>query len=136
VAATRAEERLVIGGALGTRAKGEPPVASWYAAAARALDALGVVGEGVRAFTGSVAQPPAKPRPSPRPEAFERIALPDWAHRDAPAESRPSRPLAPSALGDDEVSDPPPGPVLRAAAERGRLFHALFERLPSVAPAD
>src|SRR6185369_3723739 len=30
VALTRAEERLVIGGALGPRAKGVPPEASWY----------------------------------------------------------------------------------------------------------
>ncbi len=32
------------------------------------------------------------------------------------------------------MSDPPPGPAMRAAAERGRLFHALFERLPPVEP--
>jgi ATP-dependent helicase/nuclease subunit A len=35
----------------------------------------------------------------------------------------------------DEVADPPPSPALRAAAERGRLIHALFERLPPIAPA-
>ncbi|MFS2111211.1 PD-(D/E)XK nuclease family protein, partial [Sphingomonas sp. Sphisp140] len=44
--------------------------------------------------------------------------------------------LAPSSLGDDAVADPPPTPALRAAAERGCLLHALFERLPSVSPAD
>ena len=136
VAATRAEERLVIGGALGPRAKGEPPVSSWYAAAVRAFDALGVAGEGARSFTGSVTQTAARPRQVAAVEAAARVVLPDWAHRDAPAESRPSRPLAPSALGEDEVSDPPPGPAMRAAAERGRLLHALFERLPPVAPAD
>jgi len=65
-----------------------------------------------------------------------RVELPEWARRDAPVESRPSRPLAPSQLGEDEVSDPPPGPAMRAAAERGRLIHALFERLPPVAPVD
>ena len=136
VAATRAEERLVIGGALGPRAKGEPPVASWYAAASRAFDALGVAGEGPRVFTGRVAQPPVKPRAAAKAERIEAVVLPDWAQRPAPIESRPSRPLAPSAVGEDEVSDPPPGPAMRAAAERGRLFHALFERLPAVAPAD
>ncbi|MCP3736539.1 double-strand break repair helicase AddA [Sphingomonas sp. RP10(2022)] len=132
VAATRAEERLVIGGALGPKAKGEPPAASWYAAAARALTALGVDG----IFTGTAPQPPVKPRAATHGEAAEAIVLPDWAHRLAPAESRPSRPLAPSALGEDEVSDPPPGPAMRAAAERGRLYHALFERLPPVDPAE
>ena len=136
VAATRAEERLVIGGALGPRAKGEPPLSSWYAAAARALTDLGVAGEGVRTFTGKAVHAPVKPRPATRAAVAERVALPDWAHRDAPTESRPSRPLAPSQLGEDEVSDPPPGPAMRAAAERGRLIHALFERLPPVAPAD
>jgi ATP-dependent helicase/nuclease subunit A len=58
--------------------------------------------------------------------------LPDWVKRAAPVEARPSRPLAPSSLGEDLVADPPPGPVLRAAAERGRLIHALLERLPTV----
>ena len=135
VAATRAEERLVIGGALGPRAKGEPPVASWYAAASRAFAALGVEGEGPRVFTGRIAQAPVKPRAAARVERVEPVVLPDWALRPAPVESRPSRPLAPSAVGEDEVSDPPPGPAMRAAAERGRLFHALFERLPAVAPA-
>lgn len=135
VAATRAEERLVIGGALGPKAKGEPPVASWYAAAARALDTLGV-GEGAsRVFTGTGPQPPVKPRGAAQAAAHEPVTLPDWAHRPARSESRPSRPLAPSAIGEDEVIDPPPGPALRAAAERGRLFHALFERLPPVDPA-
>ena len=32
------------------------------------------------------------------------------------------------------MADPPPSPALRAGAERGRLIHALFERLPAVAP--
>ncbi|RZM11628.1 MAG: hypothetical protein EOP68_03240, partial [Sphingomonas sp.] len=71
VAATRAEERLVIAGALGPRAKGVPPENSWYAASDRALTALDVpVGEGARpertgdhqplfgACCGDVEQPP------------------------------------------------------------------------------
>ena len=32
------------------------------------------------------------------------------------------------------MADPPPTPAMRKAAERGRLLHALFERLPAVAP--
>ncbi|MGR6327613.1 double-strand break repair helicase AddA [Sphingomonas sp. XXL09] len=136
VAATRAEERLVISGALGPRAKGVPPEASWYAAAARAFDALGAVGEGARSFAGSEPQPPVKPRPPAVGETTERAAVPAWARQAAPQESRPPRPLAPSALGEDEVSDPPPAAAMRAAAERGRLYHALFERLPAVAPSD
>jgi ATP-dependent helicase/nuclease subunit A len=40
----------------------------------------------------------------------------------------------PSSLGEDDVADPPFPPGLREAAMRGRLLHALFERLPDVAP--
>ncbi len=67
--------------------------------------------------------PPSRPRP-----------VPGWLGKRAPIEARPPRPLAPSSLGEDLVGDPPPSPAMRAAAERGRLLHALFERLPSVAP--
>jgi ATP-dependent helicase/nuclease subunit A len=62
--------------------------------------------------------------------------LPDWLHRPAPAEERPPRPLAPSSLGEDDVADPPPGPAQRAAAERGKWLHALFERLPAAPPEE
>ncbi|MFZ5747356.1 MAG: double-strand break repair helicase AddA [Pseudomonadota bacterium] len=137
VAATRAEERLVIGGALGPQAKGEAPQMSWYRAAARAFDALEVPGgEGPRDFAGRVPQPPVPARPGAVAAKVAAAPLPEWATRAAPVESRPPRPLAPSAIGEDLVADPPPGPALRAAAERGRLLHALFERLPEIAPAD
>ena len=138
VAATRAEERLVVAGALGARAQGVSPVHSWYAAADRALTALGVA-EGVaeRVFT-EAGLPPREaavtPPRAPAPVA-PTVPLPDWSRRPAPTEARPPRPLAPSSLGDDAVADPPSGARLREAAERGRLIHALFERLPALAPA-
>jgi ATP-dependent helicase/nuclease subunit A len=59
---------------------------------------------------------------------------PAWLRKPAPKEARPPRPLAPSAVGLDLVPDPPPNPAMRFAAERGRLLHALFERLPAVPP--
>ncbi len=136
VAATRAEEKLVVAGALGPMAKGVPPAKSWYAASAAALDALGVPEGEVREFRGLNPQPPVAVKPRPAEIAAEVAVLPDWARRPAPEEARPPRPLAPSSLGDDAVADPPPTPALRAAAERGRLLHALFERLPSVSPAE
>ena len=132
VAATRAEERLVIAGALGASATAPPPD-SWYAAAAAAMTALGVTGEAARTFTGTVPQAPVAMAARGGAAAPPPAQLPDWARRPAPAEARPPRPLAPSALGEDAVVDPPPGPAMRAAAERGRLLHALFERLPAVA---
>ena len=64
------------------------------------------------------------------------MAKPDWLERRAPDEERPPRPLAPSSLGADTVADPPPGEDMRAAAERGRLLHRLFERLPDVMPEE
>ncbi len=137
VAATRAEERLVIAGALGPRAKGVPPENSWYAASDRALTALEVpMGEGARTFAGVEPQPAVIAKASASVEIRADANLPAWAHEPAPQEARPPRPLSPSALGDDAVSDPPPTPAMRVAAERGRLIHALFERLPAVAAAD
>lgn len=136
VAATRAEERLVIAGSLGPTAKGEPPQLSWYQAAVAGFDALGVPdGEGERRFCGMNPAQPVARRGAAVVEAATVAALPDWARAAAPVEARPPRPLAPSSLGDDLVADPPPGPALRAAAERGRLIHGLLERLPMVAVA-
>jgi ATP-dependent helicase/nuclease subunit A len=138
VAATRAEEKLAIAGSLSAKWNGTPPEASWYAAAARTLDALGVAPaeEGAdappRVFRGAVpaaAVPVRAAREAAVPAGGD---LPEWTRRMAPREQLPPRPLSPSAVGDDEVADPPPTPAMRAAAERGRLMHALFERLPAL----
>ncbi|MEG3177498.1 double-strand break repair helicase AddA [Sphingomonas sp. RB3P16] len=134
VAATRAEERLVIAGSLGPLAKGEPPEQSWYAASRRAMAALGIETEGAREFVGRTPQRPVAPDRRGARAVVPHDPVPDWASRPAPQEARPPRPLAPSSLGEDAVADAPPTPAMRAAAERGRLIHALFERLPSVAP--
>jgi len=136
VAATRAEERLEIAGSLGPRAKGVPSENSWYAAAEAALTALGAAEreEGPRrSFAGHDPQPPVRARLA-RSAETRTVALPDWAFQPAPKEARPPRPLAPSSVGEDDVSDPPPSVAMRTAAERGRLIHALFERLPALAP--
>ncbi|HWL47302.1 MAG TPA: UvrD-helicase domain-containing protein, partial [Sphingomonadaceae bacterium] len=140
VAATRAEERLYIGGALGVRARGEPAEDSWYQVLDRALAALGAEWEddalwsGARHYRGSEAAATGVARGDKAAVALPPPVLPDWLFRAAPREARPSRPLAPSALGVDRVADPPPSPAMLDAARRGRLLHALFERLPAVAP--
>ena len=140
VAATRAQERLVVAGALGPRARGVVPQESWHAAMERALAGLGA--EPVEDALWGSARHYQGDRPALAPVGAGRVvappsptALPTWLHRPAPQESRPPRPLAPSALGEDRVADPPPSPMLREAARRGRLLHALFERLPAVAVA-
>lgn len=135
VAATRAEERLEIAGALGPRANGAPSDNSWYAVADAALARLGATDtpDARRSFAGTRPQSAVTAKPKAEIVA-EPIDLPEWARQDAPIEARPPRPLAPSSIGDDDVPDPPPSAAMRAAAERGRLIHALFERLPAVAP--
>jgi len=137
VAMTRAEERLYIGGALGPADRKGPPQASWYSAAESALGGLGAdwIDDprwgrlrrwgAAELFTKAAARAAERDR-----------AVPDWLRAPAPVEARPPRPLAPSALGDEAFADPPPSPALRAAAERGRLLHQLFERLPDVPPSE
>jgi ATP-dependent helicase/nuclease subunit A len=130
VALTRAKERLVVAGVLPSR--GIKPD-SWHARLQAAMEGRGVAWEGeVLRYTGPGERRPARQaaakESSPSPE------LPAWLLRPAPAEARPPRPLAPSQIAEDADAAPPPGPELRAAARRGVLFHALFERLPGVAP--
>ncbi|HEX8448324.1 MAG TPA: PD-(D/E)XK nuclease family protein, partial [Allosphingosinicella sp.] len=133
VALTRAEERLYIGGALGPADRKGPPLSSWWTALDSALLGLGAEWRDdphwgrARRFGDPEFFTKATPRAA-RTEA----SLPGWIGRPAPTEARPPRPLAPSALGEDDVADPPPSPAMRVAAQRGRLLHALFERLPEV----
>lgn len=138
VAMTRAEERLYIGGALGPADKNGPPQASWFAAVDASIAALGCEWQDEplwgRARRFGDLERPARAVPAIRTE--QRIRLPQWLNSPAPLESRPPRPLAPSSIGEDDVADPPPSPEMRQAAERGRLLHQLFERLPGVDPAD
>jgi ATP-dependent helicase/nuclease subunit A len=135
VALTRAEERLYIGGALGARDRDGPAEASWYRAVETAVANLGGDWEDSASWQremrfGTLETPARRPAKPVEREAL----LPDWLNQPAPAEERPPRPLAPSSTGEDDVADPPPGPEQREAALRGRLLHALFERLPDVAP--
>ena len=134
VAATRAEERLYIGGSLGAADRNGPPERSWYNAADAALGGLGsewqedpLWGRSRRFGPAEVAEkaPPAAAAAAP-------ALLPQWLTQPAPAEARPPRPLAPSAPREDDVADPPPSQAMRDAAARGKLLHQLFERLPAV----
>ncbi|WP_311269774.1 double-strand break repair helicase AddA [Sphingobium sp. WCS2017Hpa-17] len=140
VALTRAEERLIVAGSLGPRAKGEVKSESWYGAVEGAMVSLGAEWEAdplwgqARRWHGSEVLLPKAAEPESVAEAIT-IAEPAWLRQPAPAEARPPRPLAPSAPVEDDVPYPPPTPAMRAAAERGRWLHALFERLPDL-PAD
>jgi ATP-dependent helicase/nuclease subunit A len=138
VAMTRAEERLYIGGSLGAADKSGPPEASWYAAADASLQGLGCEWSedpiwGRSRLYGDPKAGAGKATAKPeRPQA----GLPAWLRMPAPLEARPPRPLAPSSMGEDDVPYPPPSPGMRQAAERGKLLHQLFERLPAVPPSE
>lgn len=133
VALTRAEERLYVGGALGSRDRGVTPESSWHRAVENSLVGLGAdwaeaPGWGLEMRFGGFETPARRmPQASVKP-----LICPDWLRRDAPVEERPPRPLAPSSIGEDDVASPPPGPEQRQAALRGKLLHLLFERLPAV----
>jgi len=134
VALTRAEERLYVGGTLGLRDRGGPAAASWYRAVEGALAGLGAAWVDAPLWTRELRFGSFEDNAKTARKTFEREELfPEWLRRPAPVEERPPRPLAPSAIGADDVADPPPGAGQRAAAERGRLLHQLFERLPAAA---
>jgi len=137
VALTRAEERLYIGGALGPGDRNGPAQASWYSAVSTALDGLGCdwSQDPLWGRTCRLGESELQSKADRRRTVRDR-ALPAWLLSAAPAEPRPPRPLAPSAAPEDDVPNPPPGPEARSAAQRGKLLHALFERLPEVPEAE
>ncbi len=135
VAMTRAEEALFVGGSLGPREK-VPAPDSWYAR----LEGLFAADEwlddpiwGARLEHGEAPQPiPVDAKVAGSPSAS---ALPAWLSAQIGPEPRPTRPLAPSALGEDAAADPPFSPgANQSAARRGVLMHKLLERLPELVP--
>lgn len=136
VALTRAEEHLFVGGALKPRQQkagmGED---CWHVRIDQAMAKMGLAEkDGARCLAHLEdergAETAAKAGNDPGGP------LPDWLHISAPEESRPPRPLAPSAIRPaDSISDPPPSAEMHKARERGILLHSLFERLPPIAPA-
>jgi ATP-dependent helicase/nuclease subunit A len=142
VAITRAEERLIMGGALGVSRKGEAPSESWYVAIEQGMAALGCdwvedrnwgrVMRHVAADTSAAKSAPDAVSPSRRGEP-KTPAIPTWLFAPAPVEQRPPRPLVPSRLDDDDYGDAPVSAALQAAAERGKLIHSLFERIADAA---
>lgn len=144
VAITRAEERLIMGGALGAQNKGVAPADSWFAMMEGAMRALGhdweedarwgqvmrhVGKDGIAAAPPATSDQSAKDEPAP-------LDPPPWLFAPAPQEQRPPRPLVPSRLEDDDYGDAPPSLAMQAAATRGKLLHALFERITDEASLD
>ncbi|MEO7189144.1 MAG: double-strand break repair helicase AddA [Sphingomicrobium sp.] len=133
VALTRAIERLVVAG---VQPSGERVENCWHSRVERALQSLGAQpqtddrwGEVLR-YRGAVV--PRRVQAKAPPRALMPVTRPDWARTPAPPESRPPRPLAPSAIVEDRDALAPPSEQMREAARRGTLIHRLFERLPEV----
>lgn len=141
VAITRAEERLIMGGSLGSSRKGEAPADSWYTMLERGMTALGCRSDTDARWgslmrhvggDGATGVPQVSKKLEARHPAIQ-LEPPSWLFSKAPDEVRPPRPLVPSRLDDDDYGDAPASLALRAAAERGKLLHALFERVTGVA---
>jgi ATP-dependent helicase/nuclease subunit A len=136
VAMTRAEEALFIGGALGSNDKGEPHADSWYARLRAMFPTGSEVDDllwGARIDWGDPPQEVGPQIAAPQLELGE--VVPPWLNRPPEDDPRPPRPLAPSALGEEEAPDPPFPPGSGGeAARRGTLIHKLLERLPDVLP--
>lgn len=136
VAMTRAEEILVVAGVT-KKPDHSVPETSWHAALENILTNMGCDWEEAGQHWGKRRVHRANPGKWARREKAAKAALPPlifpaWAHAPAPEEARPPRPLAPSALGEDDVALPPQGTVRADAVTRGLLLHALFERLPPI----
>ena len=118
VAMTRAEELLVVAG---ISQEGRPLAAraSWHAAVDQVMEDMGIGWDDAGGRWGQkrvhAVNAKARARRRDKPAATAPVdVIPEWAHRPAPEEARPPRPLAPSALGEDDVADPPPqGAALR-----------------------
>ncbi len=138
VAMTRAEELLIV---TGTRKADELPEGNWHSAVDAVMESMGADWQDAGPRWGQKRVHAVHPKKWARPAkdkarpAVPAVSIPEWATRPAPEEARPPRPLAPSALGEDDVAAPPQGGERGAAVTRGLLLHALFERLPPVAPS-
>lgn len=134
VAMTRAEEALFVGGALGSRDKGEPPADSWYARLRAMFPTGSEVDDPIWTARIDWGDPPEEAGPELATKELPLgDVLPPWLSRPPADDPRPPRPLAPSALGEEEGPDPPfPVGGGGLAARRGTLIHKLLERLPDL----
>lgn len=134
VAMTRAEEALFVAGALRPADAGVVPAQSWYAALEQALPHAVEAPDPEFGLCRSVGTPAPLPPRDRVASAVPEAVCPALLFTPIGPEPRPPRPLAPSALGEDEAPAAPrrPGPGAQTAARRGTLLHALLERLPDV----
>lgn len=137
VAITRAEERLILAGSLGISRKGEPPAESWCALLQKGMTALGCEWEDDARWGRAMRHvgadgeflAPTDTSEKTLGHANSSVCVPPWLFSPAPLEQRPPRPLVPSRLDNDDYGDAPATSAMRKAATRGKLIHALLERI-------
>lgn len=138
VAMTRAQEHLIMAGALSDRDKDKgPPESSWYHWLEKGMTALDCDWQENELFGRAMLYQGAETAEQKDALADDaelevgeaNASLPDWLTSPAPRESRPPKPLVPSRLDDDDYGDPPAQDGVSVAAEKGRLLHMIFERI-------
>jgi ATP-dependent helicase/nuclease subunit A len=144
VALTRAADRLIVAPFLADSRKTKPPEDSWGAMVRRALDCSDArVTRMPVSFASEPAlvwsQGAATAAASAPPQAVQAASdiLPAWLHAPVPDEPSPAPPISPSRahMAADLPARRNDGPVALGRRLRGVLTHAMFERLPDIAPA-
>lgn len=149
VALTRAQDQLIICGPWAGKkpkpdedkqAKTGYPESSWYALCAEAMAGLLggelPIGEDGRPLLARFGDAP-KTSAEVSDKRAKSAVLPLWTTQNAPEEAQSQRISAPSALVPGEAPILPPIDTARLdRLKRGRLIHALLERLPAITAAE
>ncbi len=152
VALTRAEDRLIVTGALSRRGEGKEK-GCWYdlveegfrrlagAGAERlAFDPGALLGEagwqtGGWRLSSPQREPPDRTREAEAAVPMPPAEIPTWARVPPPAEEQPARPLAPSRDEGEETAAASPvrgGGQGAKRFRRGTIIHALLQHLPDL----
>jgi ATP-dependent helicase/nuclease subunit A len=152
VALTRAEDRLIVTGALNRRGEGKE-TGCWYDLVEAGFKRLATEGaeqlsfdpgallgeEGWRTggwrFASPQREAPDRTREVEAPAALHSTEIPAWARRPPPAEEQPPRPLAPSREEGEERAAASPvhgGAQGPKRFRRGSIIHALLQHLPDL----
>ncbi len=135
VAMTRAEELLIVAGVTRKEDRSLPELC-WHAAVGGVMEDMGLGWQdagprwGQKRVHAANAKVWARQRKKPA-TVTPAVAIPEWATKPAPEEARPPRPLAPSALGEDDVASPPQG---RRARGRCNTRFAAPRAVRAIAP--
>ena len=133
VALTRAEDRIYIGGTLGSKGMLDD---SWYNYVRDAFERMPDIVEDERTGAKSISniqRDAHKDTKDAREDSQQPAALPDWIHKTVPQESEPPRPLTPSR---PSVPEPAAQSPLAASEnyryKRGNIIHTLLQMVPDI----